>query len=138
MTRSHLNLVGADSPVSRIMRFPVAAVESDASLFEAAEVMVANDIGAVAVLRHDVLVGVLSERDLAAQITAGADMHHTSVVAVMSGDLVTVHPEETVVSAAQRANAALIRHLPVVGDDGEVIGFISVRDLLEVLVSALG
>jgi CBS domain-containing protein len=55
----------------------------------------------------------------------------------MSTELLTVHPDEPIVRAAQRVSAAEVRHLPVLDQSGRLQGFLSVRDLLVVLLSAV-
>lgn len=137
MPDTNLALVKPSSPVSAIMRAPVASVALDAPLVAIAEELAANEIGAVAVQRRDTVIGLVSERDLVQAIASGVPMETTTAADVMSTDLLTVDAHETIISAAERVNAALIRHLPVRDEAGEVIGFVSVRDLLAVLVSAV-
>ncbi len=137
MNQPSLALVTPDTPIAAIMRTPVASVAEDDTLTEVAQVLVDNEIGAVAVLRHDRVLGVVSERDMVGQIAAGTEMDLTTAGDIMTTDLVTVDPAEPIIAAAQRANAALVRHLPVLDDQRNPLGFVSVRDLLAVLVAAI-
>jgi CBS domain-containing protein len=115
------------------MVWPVATVHADATLREVAESLAADAIGALGVLEHGVLAGVVSERDVVNHLAQGANPDHLSAGEVMSTELVTVRPEETVLEAAHRMLDAEVRHLPVI-QDGEIAGFVSIRDLFEVLV----
>lgn len=136
MRGTNLALIGPDARVEVIMRTPVATVTEDATLVDVAEVLASNEIGAVAVARRNTVIGIVSERDLVAQIAHGVDTTIATAADVMSTDLLTVGPRETILSAAERANAALVRHLPVLDDRGAAVGFVSMRDLLTVLIAA--
>jgi CBS domain-containing protein len=124
-----------DDPIARIMSWPVAAVDHETTLAAAAEELSADVVGALLVLRHGRLAGVLSERDLVVHAASGANLDHTTVGDVMAVDLVTVTPETTVLAAAQEMVTADVRHLPVMSED-RIAGVVSVRDVLAVLVDA--
>jgi CBS domain-containing protein len=124
-------------PVSRLMSWPVATIDSDATLEEAAEALAADNIGVLVVLRDSGLAGILSERDVVVHVAAGTDLTHLTVGEVMAGDLVTTPPDASIVSAAQTMVDADVRHLPVL--DGPLIaGVISIRDVVPVLADAAG
>jgi CBS domain-containing protein len=117
-------------PVHTLMSWPVAAVEVTDSLPEVAQSLAGNEIGAVLVLLDGDLVGVISERDLTADVAAGHDDDvYLTAADVMSQNLVTVPPEAPLVEAARIMREAHVRHLPVVSD-----GMLSMRALFEVLL----
>ena len=121
--------------VRTIMSWPVAIVDHEASLQQAAESLADDGIGALVVLREGALVGVLSERDVVAHVAAGADLTHLTAGEVMSGEVVTTSADATVLEAARAMVEADVRHLPVL--DGDLIaGVVSVRDVLPVLAFA--
>ena len=121
------------SPVRTLMMWPVAVVASGASLRQVADSLAADELGALAVLEHDKLVGVVSERDVVRHVAAGADLDHTRAGDVMTTDLVTVQTSDTLAHAAQLMRQAAVRHLPVL--EGDLIaGFLSIRDLFDVYV----
>ncbi len=136
MSAANLALVKPGTSIKAVMRTPVATVTTDVSLADVVEILASNEIGAVAVVRRGIVIGVISERDIVAQVAMHVDFDVTTAGDVMSTDLLTVGTAETIISAAERANAALVRHLPVVDDHGEAVGFVSVRDLLTVLIAA--
>jgi CBS domain-containing protein len=115
------------------MVWPVATVEHDVSLTEVAEALAADEIGALCVVENDALAGIVSERDVIIHLAAGADPDHLTAGDVMTSDVVTVGPDESVVAAARRMRDDQIRHLPVL-EDGAIAGMISIRDLVGVLV----
>ena len=119
--------------VARIMVWPVAIAPAEASLLEVAESLAADAIGAVGVVEHGHLVGVVSERDVVHHLAQGANPEHVTAADVMTTDLVTAHPDDQILDAARRMAEAEIRHLPVI-EDGKIAGFVSMRDIFGVLV----
>ena len=128
--------VRPERPVSTLMSWPVATIDHEATLAEAAEALAADDIGALLVLRDHALVGIVSERDVVQHVAAGTNLTHLQVGEVMSGDLVTTPPDATIVSAARLMTVADVRHLPVL-QDGLIAGLLSIRDVLPVLTAAV-
>ncbi len=123
-------------PVRKIMMWPVATVEGGANLTQAAEEMAADDVGALLVLEHGTLAGVVSERDVVLHVADHADPDHLEVRDVMSVDLVTASSHESILTVARRLLTTGVRHLPVV-DSGMIAGIVSARDVLSVLADAV-
>jgi CBS domain-containing protein len=98
----------------------------------AASRMADANIGAAAVVDSGRLAGIFSERDLMARVVAkGLNPDDTPVALVMSKELVVADPGEDLDEALVKMHSIHARHLPVV-QDGELVGMISLRDLLEV------
>ena len=109
-------------------------VEPGQSVFEALEVMAANDIGAVLVCTGGEIEGILSERDYARQvILKGKASRDTRVREIMSTDLVTVDPDRGIEECMALMTGRRIRHLPVVDRD-ELVGLISIGDVVKALL----
>lgn len=119
-----------DITVKSLMKWPVAVVAESTSLRQVAEALVADEVGALAVMEGSHLIGVIAERDVVRQVAAGVDPEHKRAGDMMSTQPVTVTPEDTVEHAAALMREAAVRHLPVV-DRAEVVGFVSIRDVLE-------
>ncbi len=99
------------------------------SVFDALTLMNEKNVGAVLVQIEDYLVGILSERDYMRKVIL--DIHaskKTKVSEVMTRDLVTVTPEDTIVHCIALTKKHHVRHLPVV-QEGKAVGMISLRDL---------
>lgn len=99
------------------------------SVFDALTLMNEKNVGAVCVQIEDYLVGILSERDYMRKVIL--DIHAsklTKVSEVMTTDVITVAPEDTVRHCIALTKKHHIRHLPVV-KDGRTLGMISLRDL---------
>ncbi len=95
-------------------------------------------IGALLVADKDGnLGGIVTERDFA----KGAAIHGEALLKrpvsdLMTGDLITCDIGDSIVDALTMMNRGRIRHLPVI-DGGEVVGLLSVRDMLTVCVEAM-
>jgi CBS domain-containing protein len=99
---------------------------------DTAKMMSEKNVGAVAVLDSGRLVGIFSERDLMKRVVAaGLNPEKTTVANVMTKDIVVGKPEEDINTALQKMHSLGCRHLPVV-DSGNLVGMVSLRDLLEV------
>jgi len=105
------------------------------TLFEAAQKMSRNHVGALAVLDEGTLVGVLSEADLVTAVAEERSLDVTAVEDYMTEDAITVVPGDDAGIAAQRMVEHGIGHLPVM-DAGSAIGMLSKGDLLAVGVVA--
>ncbi len=121
--------------VRTVMMWPVATVESVATLSEVAEGLAADEVGALCVVENGALAGIVSERDVVTHIAAGGDPSHLTAGEVMSSDLLTVGPDATLLEAARTMREAQVRHLPVLSA-GQIAGMVSMRDLFGALVDA--
>ena len=122
--------------VNRLMEWPVATVDSDATLAAVAQALAEYEVGALAVMDDDTLVGVISERDIVVHIAQGANLDHVTAAEVMATELVTVEPTATVVEAARLMIESGVRHLPVLAEENDdLVGFLSVRAVVEALAA---
>jgi CBS domain-containing protein len=113
----------------------VITAEVTDTLFEAAQSMASNHVGALAVVDEGVLVGVISEADLVTAIAEEAPLELTTVDSFMTADAITVNPGDDAGIAARRMVENRIGHLPVIERDS-AIGMVSKGDLLAVGVVA--
>lgn len=106
-------------------------ISKDWTVLQAAQYMAEKRVGAVPVVDGERLVGVFSERDLMTRVVvAGRSADQTQVSEVMTSNIVIGHPEDSEEAGIQRMQQAKCRHLPIV-QDGQLLGFISLRDLLQ-------
>jgi CBS domain-containing protein len=116
--------------VKDVMTSNLATVEPDAKLTDAARIMRDEDTGVVPVLEGDRLVGTVTDRDLVIRALAeGKDAQSTTVREVASTDLVTVDPQQGLDEALRLMAQHQVRRLPVVGDDGRLLGIVSQADV---------
>jgi CBS domain-containing protein len=112
----------------------VIAVEPDQPVFDAVRKMDQYSVGAVLVMRGEVLLGILSERDYARKIVLlERSSHHTRADQIMTAQVVTVEPQQSVAHCMEVMTRRRFRHLPVV-DEGRVIGVISIGDLVKAVI----
>jgi CBS domain-containing protein len=114
----------------------IHAVQHGATVSDAVRLMTERNVGIVAVLDGDRLVGLVSERDVVRRVVAvGGDPQTMPVDEIMTTKIVFAGPDEEFQNAVQLMDAANIRHLPVV-EHGRLLSMISVRDLLRVELHA--
>ena len=119
-----------------VMRTEVIDVAPEDTLGEVAERMSAVNVGAVVVMDYGRMIGILTERDL---LRAIAYRVHTSDARVrewMTEDPLTATAEMDVEDAAQVMLEHNFRHLPIVDDNGAVIGLVSLRRVVAATQSA--
>jgi CBS domain-containing protein len=114
------------------------AVPKRATVSEAARLMTESNVGIVAVLEGDRLVGVFSERDAVRRVIHnGLDPTKTAVEEVMTRDIVVASENEDYQAAMRMMDLANIRHLPVVRGS-QLVSMLSIRDLLRVDMERMG
>ncbi|GMR03085.1 MAG: CBS domain-containing protein [Acidimicrobiia bacterium] len=112
----------------------VWSIEANTSVYEALEEMADKNVGALVVTSDGELAGILSERDYARKvILLSRGSKDTLVSEIMTPDPVTVSKSDTVAACMQLMTDKRIRHLPVI-DDGDVIGVISIGDVVRAVI----
>lgn len=117
-------------PLAVMMSREIRAIGPDATLREAANLMRDTHVGALLVGSPGAYAGVVSETDLVRKALAGGlDPERERVRAVMSAPLITIEIDRSAHEASDLMAERGIRHLAITRD-GEIVGVISVRDLL--------
>ena len=112
----------------------VHAVRPTDTVLSALGVMAEHDIGAVVVIDHDQLVGILTERDYARKVAlVGRSSRDSPVSAIMTSELVWVAPHHTVEDCMALMTQRRVRHLPVI-EHRRVIGLVSIGDLVKATI----
>src|SRR5918998_4157428 len=113
----------------------VWAISPDATVYDALQLMAAQNIGAVLVLEAGKLVGLLSERDYARKVVLhGKSSLETPVRDIMTRKVYYIQPEQSVTACLAQMTDKRIRHLPVL-DDGQVVGVISLGDAVKWIIA---
>lgn len=113
----------------------VFSIAPDTSVYSAIEQMAELGIGALVVLDGGRLAGILSERDYTRKvILAGRSSKDTAAGEIMSTDLVTVEPTDSVGHCLRIMTEHRVRHLPVVSG-GMVVGVLSIGDLVKQVIA---
>ena len=110
----------------------VARIASDATLNQAVTELGTRRIGALLVMDGGEISGILSERDLIYCMTAhGAEVLDWPVSRAMTAPPIVIEPDADVLSALALMTQRRIRHLPVVSPGGELVGIVSIGDLVK-------
>ena len=114
----------------------LATIAPDQTILRALEVMAEHDVGALLVMEGRYLRGVFSERDYARKvILRGKSSLDTKVSEVMSGRVAYVTLDRTVEECLAIMTEKHFRHLPVLSDSHNVVGIISIGDLIKEVIS---
>lgn len=121
-------------PVRAVTAATVAMIAPTATLRAAATALAADGVGLLVVVDARGVRGVLSERDLVLAIADDQDLAEARVRDHATTDLVSIDEAAPIIDAAATMAAAELRHLAVTRNE-EVIGVVSVRDIVDVLVA---
>lgn len=111
----------------------VTVIGPEATLGDAAEALVGEDLGSLAVVSDRNLVGIITERDLVRALASGAEPESELVVDWMAEAPDTFSPDVDVEAAAAWLLEVGYRHMPVM-EEGELLGIVSIRDIMGALV----
>lgn len=110
------------------------SVRPDSTVFEALELMVDKNVGALLVIEDDNFVGIFTERDYARKvILKGKASKETLIREIMTEQLVTVSLDNTIEDCMRLMTKKYIRHLPVV-EEGKLVGIISIGDVVRFMI----
>jgi len=112
----------------------VLGLEATSTCREAAELMSARQVGAIAVRQGGRIVGLITERDLVSRVLSRGLDCQTPIVEAMRRDVPVVGPDLNEVECATLMKDHETRHL-LVGDEGVPNGLISMRDVMQMMLS---
>jgi CBS domain-containing protein len=112
----------------------VWTISPDETVYEALRIMATKGVGALVVTKEDKMVGIISERDYARKvILQGRTSRDTLVKDIMTADVISVHPDQTVEECMELMTENRIRHLPVIEND-RLLGMISIGDVVKNII----
>ena len=110
----------------------VLRIDASATVYDAIVRMVEGNVGALLVYEGDRLAGIVTERDYLRRVTLqDRDERTTPVGEIMTPELVFVGPDASVEECMAVMTDRRIRHLPVVTDEREVVGIVSIGDVVK-------
>ena len=114
----------------------VISVAPDATVLDALKIMAEKNIGSVVVMKDGNYQGILTERDYSRKvILKGKNSTDTQVLEIMSTDLPSVKPDDSIEYCMELMTNNAIRYMPVF-DEGKLSGIISMSDVVkETIVS---
>ena len=115
---------------------PVVGVGPESTIEEVVGTMLAKRVGCVVVSEDNHLVGLFTERDLLCKVVPqGIDISSTPVSQVMARKPETLPVGTPLVYALQRMSVGGYRHVPLMNEAGKAVAVISMRDIVEHIVS---
>ena len=118
--------------IQDVMTLNPCAIDADQPVSYAAKMMKDEDVGLAPVVQGDRLVGTLTDRDITVRVVAeGRDPQTVRVREVASTDVVTVDPQQDLDDALTLMARYQVRRLPVVEEDGRLVGVVAQADVAE-------
>ena len=113
----------------------VISIPPDSSVLAALRLMAEHDIGSVLITEGSRLLGIFTERDYARKVVLrGRSSSDTRVEELMTANVLTISPSQTIDDCMLMMTNNRFRHLPVV-EHGEVIGIITIGDAVKAVMA---
>jgi CBS domain-containing protein len=118
--------------VQDVMTSNPCTIDSEQTVDYAARMLKEENVGLAPIVVGQRLVGTLTDRDIVTRVVAeGLDPRTVRVTEVASKDLVTVDPQQDLDEALRLMAQHQIRRLPVVAEDGRVVGVLAQGDVAQ-------
>jgi len=115
----------------------IYSIGPDATVFDALRQLEERNVGALLVMKGELLVGIFSERDYARRmILQGRTSRETPVREVMTSKVFVITPDTSSGECMMHMTDRHVRHLPVV-EGGRVVGVISIGDVVRSVIHDL-
>jgi CBS domain-containing protein len=119
--------------ISEVMTSNPRTIEPSTPIVEAAKIMRDGDVGSIPIVEGDQLWGTITDRDISIRAVAeGRDAASTTVGEIASRDLVTVDPQQGFDEALRLMAQHQVRRLPVVEEDGRLVGIVAQADIAQI------
>lgn len=113
----------------------VWSIDRNACVFDAIQLMAEKRVGALVVTEGAQMVGIISERDYTRKvILKGRTSRETSIGEIMTTEVISVHPDQTIKDCMALMTEKRIRHLPVL-EGKQVAGMLSIGDLVKAIIA---
>jgi CBS domain-containing protein len=114
----------------------VWTISPQATVFEAIQLLAQKNIGALPVMEGEKLIGIFSERDYTRKVALeGKTSHKTLVREILTPNVATISPHDTIEDAMRLMTGKHVRHLPVL-ENGKIVGVVSIGDMVNWIISA--
>jgi CBS domain-containing protein len=116
--------------IKDVMTSNPCSIDAEKSVAYAAKMMREEDVGLAPIVEGDKLIGMLTDRDIAIRVVAeGRDPDQVKVADVASKQVVTVDPQQDLDVALRIMAKHQVRRLPVVQEDGKLVGVVAQADI---------
>ena len=118
--------------IQEVMTSNPCSIDADKPVSYAAKMMKDEDVGFAPIVEGDKLIGTVTDRDIAMKVVAeGRDPQSTTVREIASTNLVTIDPRQDLDDALRLMASKQVRRLPVVEEDGRLVGVVAQKDVAE-------
>ncbi|MDZ7359303.1 MAG: CBS domain-containing protein [candidate division KSB1 bacterium] len=115
----------------------VWTISKSATVLDALKLMAEKNIGALPVVEGEALIGIFTERDYARKLgLQGKQAEAIRIEEVMTRELITVTPDQSVNDCMALMTEKRIRHLPVL-EGGRLVGLVSIGDVVKDIIEEL-
>lgn len=136
MTSEDLDVLALQQPIDLSELQPVVGVTPQTLISDVVDIMLTKRLGCVVVTEDDLLVGLFTERDLLCKVVPkGIDISSTPVSSVMTRRPESLPVDSPLVYALQRMSVGGYRHVPLIDNEGHPVAVISMRDIVQHIVS---
>lgn len=112
----------------------VFSVPPGTSVYHALELMVEKNVSSLLITENEKLSGIFTERDYARKVVLkGKSSKETPVSDIMTANVITVTPANTIDECMKLMTGKFIRHLPVLEND-KLLGVVSIGDLVRAII----
>ncbi len=119
-----------DRHIRDVMTPNPACVSEKDSIREVARIMAREDTGVVPVVDGKKVIGMITDRDIVVRLVAeGKDPSNAKVNEAMTKNVRSIKEDSTINDALQVMSNAQIRRVPVVNNNNEIIGIVSMKDI---------
>jgi len=108
----------------------VITASTDASVKELAQTMLDGELGDLVIAEDDKPVGIVTDRDIALAVARYDDLSERTAEDVMTPDPVTIHENATAVDLPATMAEGRVRRIPVVNDEGTLVGIATLDDVV--------
>jgi predicted transcriptional regulator len=128
----------AASPVSKFMTKTVLTANVDQTIQSVCKTMHENNIGSVVIVKREIdgnrPLGIITESDIIHKIgSVELFTTQTPIRELMSSNIISIKPHNTISDAVRTMHGNNIRRLPVIDNDGKMIGIITDKDILKAI-----
>ena len=112
--------------------YAVWSIDANAKVYMALQMMADKNIGALLVIENSKPAGIFSERDYARRLVLkGKNEHDTPVKEIMTEPIIAIKLDQKMEACLALMTEKRIRHLPVVDQERQIIGIISIGDVIK-------
>lgn len=124
--------------IEELVETDVVTAERDTPVQQVVADMAREDVGSVVVVEDERPVGILTDRTIALALESATDLSDHRAEDLLTDSIVTGTAEMSVFEAIRRLEEEEIRRLPIVDEEGQLTGIVTLDDILVLLSTELG